>query len=72
MGRFTLTLPKRVEEAMNKMAEEEGISRAEIFRRALALYGYIHKETRDSKNEVAITDEDGRVKKVLVTDPCME
>ena len=72
MGRFTLTLPNRVEEAMTRMAKEEGISKAEVFRRALALYGYIQKETSDTKKEVAITDENGRVEKVLVTDPRME
>lgn len=68
MARLTVQFPEATSEALAEMSQKEQVPKTEILRRALALYRYLEKETRDGKHKIAIADEDGKVvKEILIT-----
>jgi len=68
MARLTVQFPEAASEILAELSERDQVSKTELLRRALSVYKYLEKETRDGKRKVAITDEDGKVlKEILIT-----
>lgn len=68
MARLTVQFPTQTSDLLSELSAQDSVSKTEILRRALAVYKYLEKETRDGKHKIAITDEDGKVvKEILIT-----
>lgn len=61
MAKFTIEFPDEVTELLDRLAAREGISRAEVIRRALALYNYAQQETVVKKHKLSITDDQDKI-----------
>lgn len=66
MARLTVQFPEQTSAILTELAARDEMSKTEVLRRALALYRYLEKETRDGKHSLAITDEDGKIVKEIV------
>ena len=66
MTRVTISLPERAESALKEMSTEEGVSRTEILRRALALYEYLQEANGSGPLRVALVNDEGRPVRELV------
>jgi len=66
MARLTVQFPEATSEILTELSAKDQVSKTEILRRALAVYKYLEQETRGSKHNVAITDENGKVIKEIV------
>jgi hypothetical protein len=64
--RYTIEFPKKVLQDLNFLSEEEGVTKAEIFRSALALYAYLYKEAKSKGLSLAILDETKKVLREVV------
>jgi len=47
--KYTVTLSTSISKIIDDLAEEDCISKPEVFRRAIALYSYINNETKLNK-----------------------
>jgi metal-responsive CopG/Arc/MetJ family transcriptional regulator len=68
MKKLTLEFPEEVDDLLNQLAKRDGISREDVFRRALALYSYYHNEALDKQLKLSITDQKGAVLKDITFD----
>ena len=66
MARLTVQFPEQTSEVLAELSERDEVSKTEVLRRALALYKYLEKETRDGKHKIAIADENGKIVKEIV------
>lgn len=66
MARLTVQFPDQTTEILDELSSREQVSKTEILRRAIALYRYLEKETRDGKQKVTIADENNKVLKEIV------
>lgn len=64
--RYTVEFPKKVLDDLNFLAEAEGVTKAEIFRSALALYAYVYKEAKVKGFSLAILDETKKILREVV------
>ena len=64
--RYTIEFPQKVLDDLNYLAEKEGVTKAEIFRSALALYAYMYKEAKAKGFSLAILDETKNVLREVV------
>lgn len=66
MARLTVQFPDPTSEILAELSARDQVTKTEILKRAIALYRYLEKETRDGKRKVAITDENDKVVKEIV------
>lgn len=66
MARLTVQFPEATSQILAELSERDEVTKTEVLRRALSLYKYLEKETRDGKRKVAIADEDDKVLKEIV------
>lgn len=66
MARLTVQFPDATSEILAELSERDEVSKTEILKRAIGLYRYLEKETRDGKRKIAIADENDKVLKEIV------
>ena len=66
MPRMTIEFPDKVNNMLEALAKKDQISKAEVLRRALALYSYAHEETEKKNRKVSITDEQDKIIKDIL------
>ena len=68
MPRTTLDLTKEADAELERLADEQGTTKVEIIRKALAAYSYLSSETFDprKKQQIAIADANDKVKKIVI------
>jgi metal-responsive CopG/Arc/MetJ family transcriptional regulator len=62
--RFDIRMPADLAEDMQEIEDSTGMSRAEIFRRAIALYKRA-KQTEKGKGNVILRNSDGTLREVI-------
>ncbi|MGE3535807.1 MAG: ribbon-helix-helix protein, CopG family [Candidatus Tectimicrobiota bacterium] len=66
MPRMTIEFSDKVNDILTELSSKEEVSKAEILRRALALYNYVQKEAVDKNKKVSITDNDDTILKDII------
>lgn len=66
-NRYSIELALDLDAKLEELAKQRGISKADLIRRALALYALVDEKTKDDQ-ELAIVDKDNEVK-YLITMP---
>lgn len=66
MPRMTIEFPDKVNKLLEELSAKDQISKAEVIRRALALYSYAHTEAVDKHNKLSITDDQDQVIKDII------
>ena len=66
MARLTIEFPDRVGSILAKLAQDGQTTKADVIRRALALYEYVNREAVESKRKLSITDQQDKVLKDIV------
>jgi len=62
--RFDIRMPPDLAQDMKDIEDDTGLSRGEIFRRAMALYKRA-KETQSARGNVILRDADGTLREVV-------
>ena len=66
--RYTIEFPNKIMDIIEKIAEKNHISKAEVLRRAIALYSFIDKEVIEEENRALIIKENNEeVKEIVLT-----
>ena len=66
MARLTVQFPEKTSEILEKLSEDNQVSKTEVLRRALALYKYLDDEVRKGKGKkLTIADEDDKILKEI-------
>jgi predicted transcriptional regulator len=66
MKRFTLDLTSTAASELDKLAEDLGVTKSELMRRALGLMKVAVRETKDGTKKVAIANAENQVEQVLI------
>ena len=66
MARLTVQFPDRTSEMLAELAARDQKTKTEVIDRALALYSYLQKETRDGKHRIVVVDENDKLIKEIV------
>lgn len=64
--RYNITLPAKFDSILDSLSKLDGEPKGEIIRRALALYDYLRKETKDNKHKLIIEDEGNKKAREIV------
>jgi metal-responsive CopG/Arc/MetJ family transcriptional regulator len=62
--RFDVRMPKELADQLDSISNSTGLTRAEIFRRAVALYKEA-KETTKKNGAVLLKDHDGSIRQIV-------
>ena len=68
MARMTLSIPPHVETTLQRLVREEKTTKAQVIRRALALYVRVHEVVRQEGKIVGICTRDGKVEREILLD----
>lgn len=63
--RLTIQISDRLEEILNQLAKDDGIPKAQVIRRAIAVLKFLEDEKKNG-NKITISSHDDRVLKELV------
>ena len=66
MSKLTIELNDRMSQVLGDVASREGVSKVELLRRALALYGYAQNETDESDRKRLSITQDGKILRDIV------
>lgn len=67
MVRYSLLLPEELDDILEELADEKGVTKAEIMRRAVASYSYLTRSTGMEKGlKVSLTNDEDVVAKDIV------
>ena len=66
MPRMTIEFPKQVDNILKELAKNHSTTKADVLGRALSLYYYVEKETKDKNQKLSITDEEDKVLKDIM------
>jgi cell fate regulator YaaT (PSP1 superfamily) len=66
MPRLTLEFPDQVNDILKELAEKDQTTKVDVFRRALSLYNYVHKEAIEKNLKLSIVDDERKVITELV------
>ena len=64
--RLSVDLNEKADEQLSKLAEEENITKAEVVRKALALYNYVQESTRTAGTKLSLTSDSDEIVKDIV------
>ncbi len=64
---YRLEISESLQRSLEELATEQNVPFSEVLRRALALQGYLARETRSGKKRVMLTDQNGAQREILVT-----
>ena len=64
--KYTVSLPTKVAEKLEKLAEAGVMSKPETLRRAIALYSFVQSEVIDADRKLCVVDKDDTVIKEVV------
>jgi predicted transcriptional regulator len=67
-NRYSIDLSSELDRKLEELAANRQITKAELIRRALALYALVDEQTSSKNHELALVDENNKVK-VLITIP---
>lgn len=68
MAKLNIQFDEEMDKMLEELAEKKGTTKAEIIRRALAIYKYVEEETRGGKRRLAITSaQDEKVLKEIIS-----
>jgi len=65
MPKLTVPVTAQLDGVLNNLAEQSGLPKAQVVRRALALYNFLEDE-KHAGRKLAIADDDDRIVKELV------
>ncbi len=68
MPRMTIEFPDQVNEMLKNLAEKDRTTKLDVFRRALALYDYVHREAAEKNLKLSITDDEDTIIRDIVFD----
>ncbi len=68
MGKLTVEFNAKMDEILTELATEKGTSKAEVLRRAVALYRYLTRESESGKR-VLISDSTKEIKEKEIVLP---
>jgi hypothetical protein len=63
--RITIDLPRALSDTLQGIADQQGLSKTDILRKAVAMYDVAHAATVNHKS-IAIVDENGKVEQRIV------
>ena len=63
---FTIKFSKKVMAILNELSAKDKVSKAEILRRSLGVYYYVHTEVMEKSNRQLIVYENGQKLKEVV------
>jgi len=63
--RLTLDVSEGLNEILEDIAEESGVSKSEVLRKAVAMLDVAHKAAREGK-QLTISTKDGKIEKQIV------
>jgi len=67
MAKLTVEFNDKMNDILEKLAEEKGTTKVDVLRRAVALYRYLDSETNEEENKkVSITRGDKVVKDIVL------
>ena len=67
MAKFTVTFGPDSDEVLERLASQAGSTKAEIVKRALALYNYAETETKNNpKRKLAMTEDGVPVRDIIL------
>jgi hypothetical protein len=68
MPRYTMDFGDKFDDLVAKLAQDKGITKAELIRRAVATYNYLTNETQDNKKglKVSLSDQENKVLKDVI------
>ena len=66
MARLTVQFPEQTSQILAELSERDQMSKTEVLRRALALYKYLDKETREGDKKITISDKNDQILKEIV------
>ena len=66
MPRMTIEFPDQIGEILTQLAQKDQTTKADVMRRALALYNFVHKEAVEKKMKLSITDDRDKILKEIV------
>ena len=66
MPRLTVEFNEKVDKILKELAEKDQTTKADVIRRALALYNYVHKEAIEKNRKLSITDDEDEIIKDIV------
>ena len=68
MAKLLLEFPDEVDKLLDHLADREGVDKAEIMRRALALYNFVQNTPTDKRRRLAVSDENNKLLKEIRLD----
>lgn len=66
MGKYTIEFNDDAEKLLARLAEKQGVPKAQIVRRALALLDYVEKESEVDGQRIGVADSDGKLVREIV------
>ena len=67
MSKLTVEFNSKMDEILADLAEDKGTTKADVLRRAVALYKYIDSQlSPENRRHLAITEDDRIVKEIVV------
>ena len=66
MARLTVQFPDRTSEILTELASRDQSTKTEVINKALALYKYLQRETRDGTHRIVVVDESDKILKEIV------
>ena len=66
MARISVELSDKAEKIIDSLAKDERTSKADIVRRALALYNFVQSETKAAGRKLSLTNDRNEVEKDIV------
>ena len=66
MARLTVQFPDRTSEILTELASRDQSTKTEVINKALALYKYFQRETRDGTHRIVVVDESDKIVKEIV------
>jgi hypothetical protein len=64
--KYLISLPHKFDHIIRHWAYVDNCSEAEVIRRAIVLYDYLHREIVDGENHLLIKDESNNTEKEIV------
>lgn len=68
MSRYTIDFNRKFDNMLSCVAKDNGVTKAEVIRRAVALYAYLQNELDDNeKLSITSSDSDAVLKDIIIS-----